>query len=76
MNPDELISMKEEILKRVQRRAETYEQVSQNCSKSATLAVIEEFGLGDISIVKALFVIRVLRNAVCLRVSGLGLRHK
>lgn len=54
INPDELINMKEEILERVQRRAEAYEQVSQNCAKSAALAVIEEFGLGDISVVKAL----------------------
>jgi len=54
INPGELINMKEEILERVQRRAEAYEQVSQSCAKSAALAVIEEFGLGDISVVKAL----------------------
>ena len=54
MNPDELINMKEEILERVQRRAEAYEQVCQSCAKGAALAVIEEFGLGDISVVKAL----------------------
>jgi len=54
INPDELINMKEEILERVQRRAEAYEQVSQSCAKSAALAVMEEFSLGDISVVKAL----------------------
>jgi C_GCAxxG_C_C family probable redox protein len=54
INPDKLINMKKEILERVQRRAEAYEQVSQSCAKSAALAVMEEFGLGDISVVKAL----------------------
>jgi C_GCAxxG_C_C family probable redox protein len=54
MDPDELISRKEEILERVQKRAEAYEQVSQSCAKSAALAVMEEFGYGDMSVVKAL----------------------
>ncbi|MBW1782561.1 MAG: C_GCAxxG_C_C family protein [Deltaproteobacteria bacterium] len=50
----EIISKKEEILDRVQRRAEVYEQVSQSCAKSAALAVMEEFGYGDMQVVKAL----------------------
>lgn len=54
LNPDELTSRKEEILERVQAKAETYEQVSQSCAKSAALAVMEEFGYGDISILKAI----------------------
>lgn len=48
------LSRKEEILERVQKRAEAYEQVSQSCAKSAALAVMEEFGYGDMSVVKAL----------------------
>ena len=54
INPKELIRRKEEILERVQRNAEAYEQVSQSCAKSAALAVMEEFGYGDMSVVKAL----------------------
>lgn len=53
-NPDDVISRKEEILDRVQKRAESYEQVSQSCAKSAALAVLEEFGYGDINTIKAL----------------------
>jgi hypothetical protein len=54
MNPDELIARKEEVLERVQKRAEVYEQVSQSCAKSAALAVMEEFGYGDMNVVTAL----------------------
>ena len=54
IDPDEVINRKDEILERVQKRAEVYEQVSQSCAKSAALAVMEEFGYGDMSIVKAL----------------------
>lgn len=52
--PGELIRRKEEILERVQRSAEVYEQVSQSCAKSSALAVMEEFGLGDINVITAL----------------------
>lgn len=41
---DEMIVNKQEILDRVQKRAEEYEQVDQNCAKSPALAVMEEFG--------------------------------
>lgn len=51
---DEIISHKQQILDRVQKRAEEYEQVSQSCAKSSALAVMEEFGLGDIKVVTAL----------------------
>jgi C_GCAxxG_C_C family probable redox protein len=54
VNPDELIARKEEILEQVQKRAEAYEQVNQNCAKSAALAVMEEFSYGDIKVITAL----------------------
>jgi C_GCAxxG_C_C family probable redox protein len=54
VNPEELIARKEEILDRVQKRAEAYEQVNQSCAKSAALAVMEEFGYGDIKVITAL----------------------
>lgn len=54
LNPEEIIAQKQKILDRVQKRAEEYEQVSQSCAKSSALAVMEEFGLGDISVIIAL----------------------
>ncbi len=49
-----MLQKREEILDRVQRRAEEYEHLSHSCSKSSALAIMEEFGLGDPVIVKAL----------------------
>jgi C_GCAxxG_C_C family probable redox protein len=51
---DEVLAHKEEILDRVQKRAEEYEQVDQNCAKSPALALMEEFGFGDLRIITAL----------------------
>lgn len=51
---DEMIANKQDILDRVQKTAEEYEQVDQNCAKSPALAVMEEFGFGDMRIVTAL----------------------
>ncbi len=72
LTPDEIIAHKEEILERVQRRAEEYEQVSQSCAKSAALAVMEEFGLGNIEIITALsaFPGIALTGETCGAVSG------
>ncbi|MBN2186055.1 MAG: C_GCAxxG_C_C family protein [Dehalococcoidia bacterium] len=72
LNPDEIIAHKEEILERVQRRAEEYEQVSQSCAKSAALAVMEEFGLGNIKTITALsaFPGIALTGETCGAVSG------
>jgi C_GCAxxG_C_C family probable redox protein len=54
IDPDEIINNKEQVLDRVQKMAEAYEQVSQSCAKGSALAVMEEFGLGDIKVVTAL----------------------
>lgn len=43
-----------QILARVQQRAEEYNLVTGNCARSSALAVMEEFGLGSIEILKAL----------------------
>jgi len=49
-----LLEKREEILDRTQRRGEEYEYLSHSCAKGAALAVMEEFGLGDPIIVRAL----------------------
>ena len=54
ISQDKMIANKQEILDRIQKRAEEYEQVDQSCAKSPVLAVMEEFGFGDIKIITAL----------------------
>jgi len=54
ISPDEIVANKPQILERVQRRAEEYEFLSHSCAKGAALSVMEEFGLGNMEIIKAL----------------------
>ena len=54
LNPAEIIANKQDILDRVQQRAEEYNFFARNCARSTALAVMEEFGLGNMEIVKAL----------------------
>jgi C_GCAxxG_C_C family probable redox protein len=54
LNRDEILANREEILERVQRRAEEYNFVAQNCARGTALAVMEEFGLGNMEVVRAL----------------------
>jgi C_GCAxxG_C_C family probable redox protein len=54
LNRDEILSSKQQILDRVQRRAEEYNFLAQNCARGTALAVMEEFGLGNMEIIKAL----------------------
>lgn len=54
LDREELLANKELILERVQRRAEEYNFIARNCARSTALAVLEEFGLGDMQIIKAL----------------------
>jgi C_GCAxxG_C_C family probable redox protein len=49
-----IIAGKQEILDRIQRRAEEYNFFAGNCARSAALAVMEEFGLGNMGVVKSL----------------------
>jgi C_GCAxxG_C_C family probable redox protein len=54
LSREKIVANKEEILDRVQRRAEEYNFVLKNCAKGTALALLEEFGLGNMEIVKAL----------------------
>ena len=50
----EIVANKEQILDRVQRRGEEYNLIAGNCARGTAMAVMEEFGLGNMEIVKAL----------------------
>jgi C_GCAxxG_C_C family probable redox protein len=54
LDPKEILANKEQILDRVQRRAEEYNFITKNCARGTALAVMEEFGLGNMEIIKAL----------------------
>lgn len=54
LDPKELMAKKEEILDRVQLRAEEYNFILKNCAQGTALALLEEFGLGNIDVIKAL----------------------
>jgi C_GCAxxG_C_C family probable redox protein len=54
LNRDEISANKQQILARVRQRAEEYNFLARNCARGTALAVMEEFGLGDMAIVKAL----------------------
>jgi C_GCAxxG_C_C family probable redox protein len=54
LSRDEALANKEQILDRVQRRAEEYNFLARNCARGTALALMEEFGLGNMEIVKAL----------------------
>ena len=54
LDPKEMLANKEQILDRVQRRAEEYNFVLKNCAQGTALALMEEFGLGNMEIIKAL----------------------
>ena len=51
---EEILANKQDILDRVQQRAEEYNFFARNCARSTALAVMEEFGLGNMEIIKAL----------------------
>ncbi len=50
----EILAGRQQILDRVQRRAEEYNFIARNCARGTALAVMEEFGLGSMQVVKAL----------------------
>ena len=54
LDRSQMLSGKQQILDRVQRRAEEYNLLARNCAMSTALALLEEFGLGNMEIVKAL----------------------
>jgi C_GCAxxG_C_C family probable redox protein len=54
LNRDEILANKQQILDRAQRRAEEYNFILKNCAQGTALALMEEFGLGNMEIIKAL----------------------
>ena len=54
LDPKEMLANKEQILDRVQLRAEEYNFFLKNCAQGTALALMEEFGLGSMEIIKAL----------------------
>ena len=54
LDPGTVTTSREQILERVQRRAEEYNLVMHNCARGTALALLEEFGLGSMDIVHAL----------------------
>lgn len=54
LDPAYMKAHKEEILDRVQLRAEEYNYIFKNCAQGTALALLEEFGLGSMEIIKAL----------------------
>jgi len=53
-NRDKILANKPQILDRVQRRAEEYNFITKNCAQGTALSLMEEFGLGNMEIIKAL----------------------
>lgn len=54
LDPREMLANKEQILDRVQQRAEEYTFMLKNCAQGTALALMEEFGQGNMEIIKAL----------------------
>jgi len=54
LDHQDLLVHKRQILDRVQLRAEEYNLFARNCARSTALAVMEEFGLGNMEVIKAL----------------------
>lgn len=52
---EEIVLQKQEILDRVQQRGEEYCYLTRNCARGSATALLEEFGLGNMEIIKALF---------------------
>ena len=69
---DEVILQKQEILDRVQQRGEEYCYLTRNCAKGSATALLEEFGLGNMEIIKALspFPGLGMTGEICGPVSG------
>jgi C_GCAxxG_C_C family probable redox protein len=54
LDPKELLANRERILDHVQLLAEEYNFILKNCAQGTALALMEEFGLGNMEIIKAL----------------------
>jgi len=54
LKKEELLANKEELLDRVQKRAEEYNFIFKNCAQGTAMALLEEFGLGSMEVIKTL----------------------
>ena len=54
LDPEGMIANREQILDRVQSRAEEYSFILKNCAQGTALALMEEFGQGSLEIIRAL----------------------
>jgi len=54
LDPKEMLANKQQILDRVQLRAEEYNFILKNCAQGTALALMEEFGQGNMEIIKAM----------------------
>jgi C_GCAxxG_C_C family probable redox protein len=54
LDPQKMLANKQQILDRVQLRAEEYNFLARNCARGTVLALMEEFGLGSMEVAKAL----------------------
>jgi C_GCAxxG_C_C family probable redox protein len=54
LDPEKLLANKKEILDRVELHAEEYNFITKNCAQGTALALMEEFGLGNMEIIRAL----------------------
>ena len=54
LDPKYMLAHREEILDRVQLRAEEYNFILKNCAQGTALALMEELGQGNMEIIKAL----------------------
>ena len=68
----EIIRQKEEILNRVQQRGEEYCYLTRSCAKGSCLALLEEFGLGNMENIRGLtsFPGIAMTGGICGPVSG------
>lgn len=69
---EKMLRDKEAILDRVQRQAEDYCYLMRNCARSSAAALLEEFGLGNLEIIRALgpFPGIAMSGGICGPVTG------
>lgn len=54
LDAEELLANKQQILDRVVLHAEEYNFITKNCAQGTAMALMEEFGLGNMEVIKAL----------------------
>jgi C_GCAxxG_C_C family probable redox protein len=67
-----IIAQRDEILERVSKKAQEYEFITFNCAQGTALALMEEFGLGNMAIFKSLSALPGcgMTGEICGAVSG------